>query len=105
MGSRGQFAKDAALHLRQSWYESRARSYPGEVRIGNLLMLAGGLLLLIGALVRFTPGVFSWFGNLPGDIRIKSGSSRVYLPITSMILISVALTLVANLVATLLRDR
>lgn len=49
----------------------------GVILIG-LLMLAGGL---------------SWFGRLPGDIRYESDNSRIYIPITSMILVSIVLSL------------
>ncbi|MFQ5523061.1 MAG: DUF2905 domain-containing protein [Acidimicrobiia bacterium] len=75
------------------------------MRIGTALMWLGAALFVVGALVRFAPSLFSWFGNLPGDIRIEGENSRVYIPITSMILVSVALTLVVNLVGVLLRDR
>jgi len=34
---------------------------------------------------------------LPGDIRYESGNVRVYIPIVSMLLISLALTLIFNL--------
>lgn len=75
------------------------------MRFGNLLMLVGAGVLVLGALVRFAPGLFAWFGNLPGDIRIEGENSRVFIPITSMIVASVALTLVVNLVGWVLRDR
>lgn len=75
------------------------------MRWGNLLMLLGAVVLAIGALVRFSPGLFSWFGNLPGDIRIEGENSRLFIPITSMILISVVLTLIVNLAGSLFRDR
>lgn len=68
-------------------------------------MLAGAAVLVLGALIRFVPGLFGWFGNLPGDIRIENENSRVFIPITSMILISVGLTVVVNVVASLFRDR
>lgn len=68
-------------------------------------MWLGAGLLLLGALVRFAPGLFSWFGNLPGDIRIEGENSSVFIPITSMIVISVVATVVFNLVGSLLRDR
>jgi hypothetical protein len=42
-------------------------------------------------------GALSWFGRLPGDIRYESGSTRVYVPWVSMLLISVVLSLVAAL--------
>ncbi len=75
------------------------------MRAGTILMLAGAALLILGALIRFAPGLFSWFGNLPGDVRIESERSRVWIPITSMIVVSVAATLVVNVVASFLRDR
>lgn len=75
------------------------------MRFGNVLMVIGAAVLVIGALVRFAPGLFGWFGNLPGDIRIENESSRVFIPITSMILVSVALTVILNVVGSLFRDR
>jgi hypothetical protein len=53
-------------------------------------LVGGGLLLLVGGLLAWT-GALSWLGNLPGDIRISSGNTRIYIPITSMVLVSVAL--------------
>lgn len=75
------------------------------MRFGNLLMLLGALALVLGALLRFAPGLFSWFGNLPGDIRVEGESSRVFMPITSMIVVSVVATILFNLVGSFLRDR
>lgn len=68
-------------------------------------MLIGAAIVLIGALVRFAPGLFGWFGNLPGDINIEGENSRVFIPITSMIVVSVALTIVVNVFAAIFRDR
>lgn len=75
------------------------------MRVGNLLIGIGVALVLVGALVRFFPGAFSWFGNLPGDIRVERETSRVFIPITSMIVVSVVVTVVINLVWAMLRDR
>ena len=68
-------------------------------------MLAGASLLVLGVLVRFAPGLFSWFGNLPGDVRIEGEDSQVFIPITSMIVASVALTLLVNLIGWVFRGR
>lgn len=65
----------------------------------------GAAIVVIGALVRFAPGLFSWFGHLPGDIRLEGENSRVFIPISSMIVVSVALTLIVNLVGWAFRDR
>jgi hypothetical protein len=75
------------------------------VRAGNVLMLIGAGMLTLGALVRFAPGMFGWFGNLLGDIDIQGENSRVFIPITSMIVVSVVLTLIVNLVGVWFRDR
>lgn len=54
------------------------------------------LIVIVGLLV--WSGALSWFGRLPGDIRYESGSTRVYVPWVSMLLISVVLSVVAALV-------
>jgi len=77
---------------------------PG-VRLGDVLMLIGAGIVLVGALLRFAPGLFGWFGNLPGDIRLEGESSRVFIPITSMIVISIILTVVVNLIGIIWRNR
>ena len=38
----------------------------------------------------------SWFGKLPGDIRIQGEKGGVFIPLTSMIIVSVVLTIVVN---------
>ncbi|MGH8946756.1 MAG: DUF2905 domain-containing protein [Acidimicrobiia bacterium] len=75
------------------------------MRLGNMLMLIGAGVVVLGVLVRYAPGLFSWFGNLPGDIDIERENSRVFIPITSMIVISVVLTIIVNVAAALSRDR
>jgi hypothetical protein len=62
------------------------------------LIVGGFALIVIGVLLYFVPGLFSWFGRLPGDIRIEKENSRVYFPITTMIVISVILTIVINVI-------
>ncbi len=61
------------------------------------LMMLGALLLVVGALLHFAPWSLNWFGKLPGDIRIETGSGKVFIPVTSMLIISVVLTVVVNL--------
>lgn len=64
--------------------------------MGKWLIIIGAVLVVLGALVQFAPGAVSWFGRLPGDIRYESGSTRVYIPITSMILVSLVLSLIVG---------
>lgn len=64
--------------------------------VGKWIVVAGVALVVIGVLVQ--TGVLGWFGRLPGDIRIERPGMSFYLPITSMIIVSVVLSLVAHLV-------
>ena len=63
---------------------------------GPLLVILGVILVLIGLAVSW--GAFAWFGRLPGDIRIERESMRVYIPLVSMLVISVILSFVLYLV-------
>ena len=53
--------------------------------------------MVIGLLLHLAPWLFSWFGRLPGDIRIEHEHSKVFIPITSMVIISIVLTVILNL--------
>jgi Protein of unknown function (DUF2905) len=58
---------------------------------GPLLVGLGIALILLGLLV--WSGGLAWFGRLPGDIRIERESVQVYVPLVSMLLVSVVLSL------------
>jgi len=68
--------------------------------IGLLIIALGALAVLVGLIVM--TGAFSWFGRLPGDIRIERGNSRVYIPLASMLLISIVLSIISAVVRRLL---
>ncbi len=63
--------------------------------MGDLLIFGGLIAIVAGLATRF--GLLSWFGNLPGDIRRVGERSAVFIPITSMVVLSVVLTIVVNL--------
>lgn len=65
--------------------------------MGKLLIILGTMLLFIGVILHYVPGVLNWFGKLPGDIRIEDKYGFMLMPITSMILISLVATLLINL--------
>jgi hypothetical protein len=58
----------------------------------RLFVLAGLALVAVGLALWLLPGAGS-LGRLPGDLRFERDGVRVYVPITSSILISAALTL------------
>ena len=62
-----------------------------DTRSTAMLIIGAGVVLVVIGLIALAGGL-SWFGRLPGDIRYESGSTRVYIPITSMILVSIILS-------------
>jgi len=63
---------------------------------GTLLITLGVALVVAGLLV--WSGALAWFGRLPGDIRIERESVHVYIPLVSMLVLSVALSLLLYLI-------
>ncbi|MGM3388826.1 DUF2905 domain-containing protein [Stutzerimonas stutzeri] len=61
------------------------------------LMVTGLVLLALGATLHYAPGLLGWFGKLPGDIRIESERSRTFIPVTSMIILSLVVTVLVNI--------
>ena len=68
---------------------------PERSTVGVVLIAIGIGIAMLGAL--FWLGVLSWFGRLPGDIRVERPGFRFYAPITSMIIASVVLTVLISL--------
>ncbi len=64
--------------------------------IGKLLVFIGIVLVIAGLAVTYAPWLINWFGKLPGDIHIKGENGTVFIPITSMIIASVVLSVIIN---------
>ncbi len=69
--------------------------------LGPLVVVGGILIVVLGILV--WAGGLSWFGRLPGDIRIERGNLRIYIPLISMLLVSVVATVVLTVLRYLFR--
>jgi uncharacterized membrane protein len=67
-----------------------------QTQYGTLIIVIGVVVVLIGVVAYF--GGLAWFGNLPGDINIERGNTRIYIPLVSMLLISVLLSLISYVV-------
>lgn len=63
---------------------------------GLIIILLGALAIIAGLVI--WAGGLSWFGRLPGDIRIEGENTRVYIPLASMLVVSVVLTVLVNLI-------
>jgi hypothetical protein len=69
---------------------------PSGPPLGPLVVGLGLLVVVLGLLI--WTGALSWFGRLPGDIRYESGSTRVYIPLVSMVVVSLGLSLLIAIV-------
>jgi hypothetical protein len=70
--------------------------------IGILLVLIGVIMTFVGKLSGAGGGL-GWLGKLPGDIFIKKDSFSFYFPLTTSILISVIISVLAYLLSLLKR--
>lgn len=66
-------------------------------QMAKWIMIAGAALLIIGAVLHLAPWLLNWFGKLPGDIRIETQRGKVFIPITSMLIASIVLSIIINL--------
>lgn len=71
--------------------------------LGRLLIIIGLVIAFTGLLILIAVRFFPWLGNLPGDIRIETEKSRVYIPLATMILVSILATILLNIVIRLFR--
>lgn len=69
-----------------------------NAQTGKWIILAGLLIAVIGLLIYFFHDKLGWLGKLPGDIRIERENFRFYFPFTTMLLLSLALTLLINII-------
>jgi len=64
--------------------------------IGKLLIVVGGFLAVAGLLLLLAGRIWP-LGRLPGDLVFRSEHLTVYLPLATMLLLSLILTLLINL--------
>jgi hypothetical protein len=69
---------------------------------GKWIIVIGCLIILAGVIIYFCHDKLHWIGHLPGDIRIEKENFRFYFPITTMVIFSVALSLLVQLLRKLL---
>ncbi|OON65670.1 DUF2905 domain-containing protein [Hymenobacter sp. CRA2] len=68
-------------------------------QLGKLLVMLGLGLAVFGAFLWLGGGsLLSWFGRLPGDIRVERPGFRFYAPLASMLLVSLLLSTVLWLI-------
>ena len=65
--------------------------------VARLLIVGGLVLAAVGVVILVAPNV-PFLGRLPGDIRIERENVRVFIPLGTMILVSVILTVLLNVI-------
>lgn len=69
----------------------------------KLLVIIGLVITFSGLLILVAIRVFPWLGNLPGDIRIERENFNLYVPLATMILISILATVLLNIILRIFR--
>jgi H+/Cl- antiporter ClcA len=61
--------------------------------LGKMLVGVGAVLVAVGLGLWLAADKLSWFGRLPGDLRIERPGFQLYAPLMTSLLLSVGLTL------------
>ena len=64
--------------------------------MAKLFIISGFFIFLIGFLLIIFPNIFSWFGNLKGDVVFEFKNVKIYFPMLSMLIFSIVLTIIIN---------
>ena len=64
--------------------------------LGRVLLVAGIAIAVIGAVLAFGVRV-PLLGQLPGDIRIERDGTTIFIPLGTMIVVSIILSVVLSL--------
>jgi hypothetical protein len=65
--------------------------------LGRILLYIGVLLVIVGGFFILAAKI-PWFGRLPGDLTFRREGLTIFIPITTMVLVSLVLTLLMNIV-------
>ncbi len=67
--------------------------------LGKAIVGIGAMLVIIGLIVWFAGDKLSWFGRLPGDIRVERPGFSFFFPITTMIILSIVLSILLSILS------
>jgi len=65
-------------------------------QVGKALIVFGALVMLVGIVLLFVDKI-PFLGRLPGDLTLRGKNYTVYIPIVSMLLLSLLLTILLNI--------
>ncbi len=75
---------------------------PEIATLGKILIVVGISIVVLGIIVLLAPRV-PWLGRLPGDILVRRDGVIIYIPIFTCLILSILLTIIANVVVRLIR--
>jgi hypothetical protein len=67
-------------------------------QVGKTLIIIGIILVIAGLIIYLAGNRLNWLGHLPGDINIVRKNVRIFMPVTTMILVSVVLSVILYLI-------
>ena len=70
--------------------------------LGRILLIVGIFIAVLGGIFLLLSRLPINLGNLPGDIRFEGQGFSCFIPITTMILLSIILTIVLNIIVRLI---
>ena len=65
---------------------------------GKYVIVTGAIIVLLGVIIYFFHDKMHWIGRLPGDIRIEKENFKFYFPVMTMIIFSLAITIIIQII-------
>lgn len=64
----------------------------------RIFILTGAIFIVLGVLLQMMPRTMQFVSRLrmPGDIRVESGNTRIRIPVTTLLIISLIITIILN---------
>ena len=69
-----------------------------DQQFAKWLILIGAFFVIAGLIFYFFQDKLQWIGRLPGDINISGENYRIFIPITTMLLFSILISVVLYLI-------
>lgn len=69
----------------------------------RLLIIIGLVIAFAGVVLLVAIRFFPWLGNLPGDFQFERENFKIYVPLATMLLISILASILLNIVIRIFR--
>jgi hypothetical protein len=93
---------NAALSARELTRKEREQHAMDISGIGRLLIVSGAVLLIVGIILALG-GKIPFLGRLPGDIVFRRDGFTFFVPIVTMLIVSLVLTIILNIIFRIFR--